>query len=62
MENLHPGCEIGANHAKINGMFSWLILTSSASTPLPQTKPGCDAKCGDLTIPYPFEWVFAYGS
>ncbi|RZC44396.1 hypothetical protein C5167_037344 [Papaver somniferum] len=34
--------------------FSWLILTSSASTPLPQAKPGCTAECGDLTIPYPF--------
>ncbi|KAI3953303.1 hypothetical protein MKX01_042298 [Papaver californicum] len=34
--------------------FSWLILLSSASTPLPQTKLGCDAKCGNLTIPYPF--------
>ncbi|KAI3861087.1 hypothetical protein MKX03_021925 [Papaver bracteatum] len=34
--------------------FTLLILTSSASTSLPQTKPGCDAKCGNLTIPYPF--------
>ncbi|KAI3861081.1 hypothetical protein MKX03_021919 [Papaver bracteatum] len=32
--------------------LSW--LTSSASTSLPLAKPGCDAKCGNLTIPYPF--------
>ncbi|KAI3903359.1 hypothetical protein MKW98_032013 [Papaver atlanticum] len=32
--------------------LSW--LTSSASTPLPLAKPGCDAKCGNLTIPVPF--------
>ncbi|KAI3953302.1 hypothetical protein MKX01_042297 [Papaver californicum] len=34
--------------------LSWLILTSSSTTPLPLAKPGCDAKCGNLTIPHPF--------
>ncbi|MCL7030046.1 hypothetical protein MKW94_027455, partial [Papaver nudicaule] len=33
--------------------LSRLTLTSS-STPLPLTKPGCQAKCGNFTIPYPF--------
>ncbi|KAI3903362.1 hypothetical protein MKW98_032016, partial [Papaver atlanticum] len=34
--------------------LSCLILASSSTTPLPLAKPGCDAKCGNLTIPYPF--------
>ncbi|RZC44402.1 hypothetical protein C5167_037354 [Papaver somniferum] len=33
--------------------LSRIILTSSAIE-LPQSKPGCEAKCGNLTIPYPF--------
>ncbi|KAI3933943.1 hypothetical protein MKW92_051545, partial [Papaver armeniacum] len=33
--------------------LSRIILTSSA-TLLPQSKPGCEAKCGNITIPYPF--------
>ncbi|KAI3958892.1 hypothetical protein MKX01_023568 [Papaver californicum] len=34
--------------------LSRLTLTSSSSIPLPQSKPGCQAKCGDFTITYPF--------
>ncbi|KAI3958890.1 hypothetical protein MKX01_023566 [Papaver californicum] len=33
--------------------LSRIILASSA-TLLPHSKPGCEAKCGNLTIPYPF--------
>ncbi|RZC66297.1 hypothetical protein C5167_009988 [Papaver somniferum] len=33
--------------------LSRIILTSSEPL-LPQSNPGCDSKCGNLTIPYPF--------
>ncbi|KAI3864454.1 hypothetical protein MKW92_008318 [Papaver armeniacum] len=33
--------------------LSGLTFTSS-TTPLTQAKPGCEAKCGNFTIPYPF--------
>ncbi|KAI3906333.1 hypothetical protein MKW92_016633, partial [Papaver armeniacum] len=33
--------------------LSGIILTSSTAS-LPQSKPSCEAKCGNFTIPYPF--------
>ncbi|MCL7038780.1 hypothetical protein MKW94_014714, partial [Papaver nudicaule] len=30
------------------------LALASSTTQLPQTKPGCEAKCGNITIPYPF--------
>ncbi|KAI3915136.1 hypothetical protein MKW92_003759, partial [Papaver armeniacum] len=30
------------------------ILSSAESSVIEQTKPGCESKCGNITIPYPF--------
>ncbi|KAI3857515.1 hypothetical protein MKW92_011513, partial [Papaver armeniacum] len=35
-------------------MFPPLSSLSSESSTIEQAKPGCQSKCGNITIPYPF--------
>ncbi|KAI3932430.1 hypothetical protein MKW92_030707 [Papaver armeniacum] len=35
-------------------VISWWITLASSSLSFAQTKPGCQLKCGDVSIPYPF--------
>ncbi|KAI3857350.1 hypothetical protein MKX03_035521 [Papaver bracteatum] len=38
----------------ISLIISYLIFVSSSAVGFVQTKPGCEPKCGNTTIPYPF--------
>lgn len=35
-------------------LHSWLTVASIAQVNQTQTKPGCQPKCGNITVPYPF--------
>ncbi|KAF5198551.1 Wall-associated receptor kinase [Thalictrum thalictroides] len=35
-------------------LLSWLVLASTATVNQTETKPGCQAECGNVIVPYPF--------
>ncbi|PIA65111.1 hypothetical protein AQUCO_00100537v1 [Aquilegia coerulea] len=39
-------------------LLSWLVLPSVTAVNQTETLPGCQAKCGNLNVPYPFVWSF----
>ncbi|PIA65116.1 hypothetical protein AQUCO_00100542v1 [Aquilegia coerulea] len=43
-------------------LLSWLIVASAAAVNRTETKPGCQAKCGSLNVPYPFGIGDPYGN